>query len=51
MKFIKNSSAINATDISINFNINEISSILNETSFEKWIQLNCLNQNQWSIDL
>ena len=43
MKFIRNSSAINANDVSINFNI---SSILKETNFEKWILLSTFNSKR-----
>ena len=46
MKLIRNSSAINATDVSINFNINEISSILKETNFEQWFLLETFNSKR-----
>jgi hypothetical protein len=36
MKFTKTSSTINQKDLSLNFNISEISSILKETSIQEW---------------
>ena len=37
MKLVKNSSAINANDLSISFNVSNISSILQESNLEEWI--------------
>ena len=36
MKFTKTSSTINQKDLSLNFNISEISTILKETSIQEW---------------
>ena len=37
MKLVKNSSAINADDLSINLNVSNISSILQESNLDEWI--------------